>query len=220
MVAATPESFLLRAPRNEERASLRVPQLPQKQDRSPRGAETKSPVHLVIFRWEANGRDDINKRARDGFARSIDERARHEGGVPGHGRGARHAQVRLRASRRSRAPPPVPSWRDKIRASARHPPFAVAVRVRRCAKPQPTMTRVAPAHRSQPPPHVGPGSRKTSSSITCASSSIARGRAWCSVPTGADARAPATSAGASSRDAASGCSTGPPSTDRRTRSIA
>ena len=88
------------------------------------------------------------------------------------------------------------------------------------AEPQPTMTRVAPAHRSRSPPHVAPASRKTSSSITCGSSSIARGRAWCSAPTGGGARAPATSARASSRDAASGCSTGPPSTDRRTRSIA
>ena len=165
---------------------------------------------------EANGRDDTNKRAcARRVPRSIDERARHEGGIPGHGRGARHAQVRLRASRRSRAPPPVPSGRDKNRASTRHPPFAVAVRgtpthddARRPCSPFPISSSRSP------------GVAEDELVDNLRELVDRTGRAWCSAPTGGGARARATSARASSRDAASGCSTGPPSTDRRTRSIA
>ena len=80
-----------------------------------------------------------HKQTRVRATGSDDERARHEGGIPGHGRGARHAQVRLRASRRSRAPPPVPSGREKSRVH-----FVILHSPSPSAEPQPTMTRASP----------------------------------------------------------------------------
>ena len=79
---------------------------------------------------------------------------------------------------------------------------------------------VHPSHSPSHPVPPGPASRRIRWSRTSARSSNGRARTSCSAPTGVDVHWPATNAPGSSRDTASRCSTGPPSTARRTRSIA